>query len=251
MPKDACDQDMWIDPTEIRFTHDSISPVFSCQRKIVDTYEELKRGFISVHDIPRMTVARMDGEWYTYTGNRRLWVFQKLARRGYIREVRVETTDRCVPSCKITTRNGGTSVEVRRGRDRVESSASGPRFAPASRGPPRAAATPRDVACPVCGDVRFKSGMGAVMHVESGACRGCLGADNARHQIYGFISNNRETRSLLAPMLMDHSGTSFQVSDRPYQCKRCDRNFRQLSQLMQHTQDKHGDAPPRLALGYY
>lgn len=227
---------MWLCPTEIRFTHDSISPNFSCGRySIYETYDELKRGFKTVGDIPTMTVTLMNDEWYTYTGNRRLWVFQKLACRGYVGEIYVHTTDRRVPMSKFTTNNGGTEVRIR--GDRVC------RLPP----PPDAA---RNVACPVCGVVRFKSGMGAVMHVESGSCSGCRGADNARRQIYDFARSHSGTQSLLAPMLMDRLGSTLDPGDKPYQCQWCRKTFRQMSQLMQHTQDKHDRDPPRLALGY-
>mmetsp|Transcript_5698 Transcript_5698/g.18327 ORF Transcript_5698/g.18327 Transcript_5698/m.18327 type:complete len:90 (+) Transcript_5698:38-307(+) len=89
------------------------------------------------------------------------------------------------------------------------------------------------------------------MHVESGSCPGCPGADNARNQIYNFARGHTATRSLLTPMLMDRPGQSLDVTDMAYQCNRCRKTFRQMSQLMQHTSDKHGQEPPRLALGYY
>lgn len=235
---------MWLEPAEIRFTHDSISPVFSCGRRIYDTYDELSRGFKSVHDIPRMIVTYIGGEWYTYTGNRRLWVFQKLQNEGVIHEICVDTTDMAVPRSKFTTQNGGTSVKVRRGID------SAPKFTPPRRQPPPGKAELRNVSCPVCGVVRFKNGMGAVMHVESGSCPGCPGADTARRQIFNFVSGHRRTQSLLTPMLMDMPG-GLDVVDKPYQCKHCAKTFRQLSQLMQHQRDKHALEAPRLSLGYY
>merc|ERR1712211_134710 len=127
-----------------------------CERySIYDTYRELSTGFKSVHDIPVMTVTRMNGEWYTYTGNRRLWVFQKLAREGYICDVYVETTDRRVPMSKFTTKDGGRSVKIR--GDIIGSSSRIPNPVK-SRGYPigsssRAPDSSRNVACPVCGEV--------------------------------------------------------------------------------------------------
>ena len=50
---------------------------------------------------------------------------------------------------------------------------------------------PRTVSCPVCGDQRFRSTTNAVQHVESGSCRGCKGKENARQQIYKYISNKQ------------------------------------------------------------
>lgn len=231
---------MWIAPCDIRFTHDSISSVFSCGRYIYDTYDELKRGFKSHRDIPTMMISYMDGEWYTYTGNRRLWVFQRLQRKGYLQEICVDTTDRVLPWSRFTTRNNGVSVTVRgQASARLPSSTSTPK---------QKDTEPRNVACPVCGVTRFKNGTGAVMHVESGRCPGCPGADNARRQIYDFARGNGQTRSLLTPMLMDRPSSAVDVGDKLYQCKRCQKTFRQMSQLMQHTKDKHDNEPPRLAI---
>ena len=58
---------------------------------------------------------------------------------------------------------------------------------------------PRTVSCPVCGDQRFRSTTNAVQHVESGSCRGCKGKDNARQQIYKFISN-KQVRNVVCLM---------------------------------------------------
>mmetsp|Transcript_4834 Transcript_4834/g.7994 ORF Transcript_4834/g.7994 Transcript_4834/m.7994 type:complete len:91 (-) Transcript_4834:370-642(-) len=50
----------------------------------------------------------------------------------------------------------------------------------------------RNVACPVCGDTRFRSGAkNAVQRIESGFCNGCRGTDNARTQIHRFASQQR------------------------------------------------------------
>ena len=104
---------------------------------------------------------------------------------------------------------------------------------------------PRDVACPVCGDRRFRSGANAVQHVESGYCRGCRGANNARRQIYDFASQQNgmqrymTERPLLTNGASQHHGGG--VPDHPYRCPECSRAFRQLSQLMQHRDQKHGN----------
>uniref|UniRef100_A0A7S2R8F1 C2H2-type domain-containing protein n=1 Tax=Eucampia antarctica TaxID=49252 RepID=A0A7S2R8F1_9STRA len=102
---------------------------------------------------------------------------------------------------------------------------------------------PQNVACPVCGDVRFRSGANAVQHVESGSCTGCRGQDNARQQIYKFATAQQSMRRFVAggqPMLMngnDYNNNS--IPDFPYQCPQCSKSFRQLSQLLQHNDQKH------------
>ena len=101
----------------------------------------------------------------------------------------------------------------------------------------------RDVACPVCGDVRFKSGANAVQHVESGFCRGCKGQDNARQQIYNYAVKQRG----MAPYLSNQPQLTYggwqpsdDVPDFPYHCPECAKSFAALSQLLQHQDQKHG-----------
>jgi DNA-directed RNA polymerase subunit RPC12/RpoP len=102
---------------------------------------------------------------------------------------------------------------------------------------------PKTVACPVCGDQRFKSGANAVQHVESGFCRGCKGQANARQQIYDFASRQRAMRPHMSDVpLLENGGRGGQgVPDFPYCCAECSKSFRQLSQLLQHQDQKHGN----------
>ncbi|CAB9531059.1 expressed unknown protein (Partial), partial [Seminavis robusta] len=83
---------------------------------------------------------------------------------------------------------------------------------------------PRDVACPICGERRFRSGANAVQHVESGYCSGCQGATNARNQIYGYAQSQHAMRPYLAdtPMLTNGGyGDGITTPDYPYQCGPC------------------------------
>ena len=102
---------------------------------------------------------------------------------------------------------------------------------------------PRNVACPVCGEQRFRSGANAVQHVESGYCSGCLGQDNAREQIYKFAAAQRSMGRYMTerPLLTYGGGVSGPVPDMPYCCQECNKSFRQLSQLLQHQDQKHGN----------
>jgi DNA-directed RNA polymerase subunit RPC12/RpoP len=103
---------------------------------------------------------------------------------------------------------------------------------------------PRNVACPVCGDRRFRSSANAVQHVESGYCTGCQGRDNARQQIYRFASNSgRMNQYLTETPLLTYGGNNYNndVPDFPYKCPQCNVSFRQLSQLMQHQDNKHNN----------
>jgi hypothetical protein len=101
---------------------------------------------------------------------------------------------------------------------------------------------PRNVACPVCKEQRFKSGANAVQHVESGYCTGCLGVDNARNQIYQHTSSKPQMQRYLTsvPMLTNGSNSNY-VPDLPYNCPDCSKSFRALGQLLQHQDQKHNN----------
>lgn len=110
---------------------------------------------------------------------------------------------------------------------------------------------PRNVACPVCNEVRFRSGANAVQHVESGYCSGCRGRDNARQQIYNFASSKSTMKPYMTsvPRLTNGGGGSYgAVPDYPYKCPSCAKSFQQLSQLLQHKDAKHNSTH---LLGYY
>lgn len=102
---------------------------------------------------------------------------------------------------------------------------------------------PRNVACPVCGDTRFRSPANAVQHVESGYCTGCKGQDNARQQIYQFAQRKGGMQQYmdLTPLLT-YGGGNNAIPDLPYKCPHCvNKSFRHLSQLMQHSDQKHNN----------
>lgn len=95
---------------------------------------------------------------------------------------------------------------------------------------------------------RFRSGANAVQHVESGYCSGCLGQDNARRQIYDFARSKRGMGKYMDETpLLTYDGSNGGVPDFPYRCRECSKSFRQLSQLMQHQDQKHNN---RRMLGY-
>lgn len=102
---------------------------------------------------------------------------------------------------------------------------------------------PRNVSCPICGETRFKSGANAVQHVESGYCRGCQGRERARQAIYDFSSRQSAMQQYLTdrPLLTYGGSNQSTVPELPYQCPECSRQFRQLSQLLQHQDQKHSN----------
>jgi DNA-directed RNA polymerase subunit RPC12/RpoP len=109
---------------------------------------------------------------------------------------------------------------------------------------------PRNVACPVCGERRFRSGANAVQHVESGYCSGCRGQENARDHIYRYAASQRGMQPYLTntPLLTNGTMDYGPTPDYPYCCQICNKYFRQASQLLQHNDQKHG--AQRRMLGY-
>merc|ERR1712194_818887 len=71
-------------PSEVNFSHDSISSRFTCGRYVEQTYQDLRSGVINVEVLPLLTVANVGGKLYAYTGNRRLHVFRQLEATGRI-----------------------------------------------------------------------------------------------------------------------------------------------------------------------
>lgn len=106
---------------------------------------------------------------------------------------------------------------------------------------------PRNIQCPICGDRRFRSGANAVQHVESGYCTGCVGKDNARQQIFDFARKQNGMQQFMngTPMLTNGEYCD-SVPDFPYQCRECAKSFRQMSQLLQHQDQKHGRYTQRI-----
>ena len=98
-----------MDPREIFYCQDSIGHRFQCGRSVRRTMEELMAGTLSVFEIPTIRVFEWNGEWHT-EDNRRLWAYKKAG----LSSVPVKKISRfSVDERKFTTRNGGTSIEMR------------------------------------------------------------------------------------------------------------------------------------------
>lgn len=102
---------------------------------------------------------------------------------------------------------------------------------------------PRNVACPLCGDRRFASGVEAVQHVEAGVCPKCTGKDRARDAIYGYAAQLPGFQPYLSHKpALTYGGGYAAPPPQPYVCRECNnRPFKNMSSLMQHQNDKHGN----------
>ena len=102
---------------------------------------------------------------------------------------------------------------------------------------------PKTISCPICGQGRYASAANAVQHFESGYCVCCPGRDNARQKIFEFTQQRGEMRHMLAspPLQLgyQYGYENEAVPDLPYACQYCDKMFKNLSQLMQHCDNRH------------
>lgn len=102
-------------PSEIRFSQDSIkSHWWKFPGQIGETLDQLLTGEVKVDEIPKIEVEEIEGNLYS-ADNRRLWVFQKLEKLGKCDTIAVKFGN--IESRKLTTKNSGTSVRIRRPED--------------------------------------------------------------------------------------------------------------------------------------
>lgn len=106
-----------LDPKDIRYTQDSISPYFQDHRTVDDLIKGLKNGTISPDDVPAINVYKKNGIIYSLD-NRRLYAFKK-AGMSRINVKWVNTKDPKVAKeigDKFTTITQGLSIIVRGGK---------------------------------------------------------------------------------------------------------------------------------------
>ena len=109
-------------PGSIFFTHDSIKGTFRDGRLVRETLRQLLMREIEPSAIPTMSVcwhpaSGYDARFWTYTGNRRLWVFRQLEGEGLVEDIEVLVVDETVSKKHMTTKNGGATLRVRGEKD--------------------------------------------------------------------------------------------------------------------------------------
>ena len=102
-----------MNPRDIRFTQDTVSPNFSDGGNISDTINQLRTGQISVNDFPTIRTVNYDGNVWTLD-NRRLAVFSA----AQVDEIPVQMLDLSDPAVnaeflkKFNPINDGQNVVV-------------------------------------------------------------------------------------------------------------------------------------------
>jgi len=102
-------------PSELRFTHDSISYRFHDGHSLEETFQKLMDGELQLSDLPPLEVMEYRGYWFVVRGNRRLYLCQKLENAGYIQTVKVvkRSFDDKVFQRQFSSNNMGLSVKIR------------------------------------------------------------------------------------------------------------------------------------------
>ena len=105
-----------IDPSEIRYIHDTIHTRFRGGPSVGETLRDLKTGFMNIEELPPIRIVRCDNKLYSLD-NRRLYVLKNLHECGYIRKTDVMLVNEEIPKRKFTTENDGRSVEFAEDND--------------------------------------------------------------------------------------------------------------------------------------
>mmetsp|Transcript_166252 Transcript_166252/g.533859 ORF Transcript_166252/g.533859 Transcript_166252/m.533859 type:complete len:1592 (-) Transcript_166252:284-5059(-) len=115
---------LWkVRPSEITFSQDSIAQKFTDGNTLEGTLGKLRSGECKVQDIERIQITwHSHGRasagtpcWWSYTGNRRLYLFQQLERDGKIDSIVAECVTEHVPEWRVTTAKAGDVPRLRRG----------------------------------------------------------------------------------------------------------------------------------------
>lgn len=103
-----------VNPFSLRFTQNSVSPNFGAGGPIDDLAAGLRSGAIDPSSVPGIRVFQRNGEWFSLD-NRRLVAFQQA---GVDVPYRLATpAEIAAEAWKLTTTNGGTSIQIRGGGD--------------------------------------------------------------------------------------------------------------------------------------
>ncbi|XP_062601389.1 uncharacterized protein LOC134263090 [Saccostrea cucullata] len=106
---------VYMRPSQIRYTHDSIQANFRNGTPMEETFRQLVFQKIQVDSLPMIEVTQHNGYWYVVRGNRRLFLLKKLERLGRVTTVQMvnKPFDSDVFNRQNTTRNMGLSIRIR------------------------------------------------------------------------------------------------------------------------------------------
>ncbi|XP_062583857.1 uncharacterized protein LOC134245602 [Saccostrea cucullata] len=106
---------VYMRPSQIRYTHDSIQANFRNGTPMEHTFRQLVFQKIQVDSLPMIQVTQHNGYWYVVRGNRRLFLLKKLEKLGRVTTVQMvkKPFDPDVFNRQYTTKDNGISVRIR------------------------------------------------------------------------------------------------------------------------------------------
>ncbi|OWF40553.1 hypothetical protein KP79_PYT19987 [Mizuhopecten yessoensis] len=102
-------------PSDLRYTHDSVSCRFSNGFCLEETFEKILYDEVRMYDLPCLVAMPYQGKWFVVRGNRRLYIYKQLESAGKISKVDVK----CVAFesdlfyRQFSTENSGRSLRIR------------------------------------------------------------------------------------------------------------------------------------------
>lgn len=99
-----------LSPSEIRYSQSTISSRFRNGNPIEETLRKLLSQKITVDNIPRISVAKKDGKYYSMD-NRRLYVFKRFEEKKGTK-IKIECIETGMQPGKFTTKNDGRSIRI-------------------------------------------------------------------------------------------------------------------------------------------
>ena len=109
-------------PNDIACSQDSIGKKFKDGQSLEETLSQLRSGQCKVDDIERIQISwqshdpKSPGQprWWTYTGNRRLSLFQRLEDEGCLEFIVAQWVNTPVPEWRMTTKKPGDRPYIRK-----------------------------------------------------------------------------------------------------------------------------------------
>ncbi|XP_077967115.1 uncharacterized protein LOC144420995 [Styela clava] len=108
---------VWVRPSDVRYTQDSILPYFQNGDTIQDVARKILQRELNFDDIPLIKIIEMNNKFWSLD-NRRLHLLKFLENHNFLKLVKVRLVDKSrLPKEKFTTNNDGISIRIRRGSD--------------------------------------------------------------------------------------------------------------------------------------
>ncbi|OWF40554.1 uncharacterized protein LOC110463647 [Mizuhopecten yessoensis] len=104
-------------PSELRFTHNSVSYKFTDGHTLDETFRQLLNDELRIArgEMPPLVAMHYNGHWFVVRGNRRLYLLRKLEEVGKFQTVKVvkREFEETLFNKQFTSQNMGTSIRIR------------------------------------------------------------------------------------------------------------------------------------------